>query len=215
MGGLSFRHGVAFIAIAGVHAVLIYLLSQALHRPPAVVVQDERPAMIWLDVKLQDIDEGFTLEPQPAKRERPPSFQAPVIPGEPVPDAASDKLPIDWYDEARQQGKEAVAESLKFERRDCDPNDPPKSLLPKCVRPLPEYDWDNPKQKRAGFAGPLPYVRLGKCAVGLGFFGCGVGKPPPESTELYDRMKHPDRPTSSVPDVEAINKMPLGKPQKK
>jgi len=46
----------------------------------------------------------------------------------------------------------------------------------------------------------LPYVRLGEqCVLGLGFFGCAFGRAPPES-HLFDGLKDPDRPRSSVPD---------------
>jgi hypothetical protein len=35
--------------------------------------------------------------------------------------------------------------------------------------------------------------------VGLGFFGCGFGKPPEANQHLFDAMRDPDRPHSSVP----------------
>jgi hypothetical protein len=46
----------------------------------------------------------------------------------------------------------------------------------------------------------LPYIRVGeRCAIGLGFFGCGFGKPPANGN-LFDGMDAPDRDRSSVPD---------------
>jgi hypothetical protein len=58
--------------------------------------------------------------------------------------------------------------------------------------------WE-PEPKRAGFVGIFPYVRVGKCLIGLGFWGCAVQTQSPDGTLLED-FRNPDRPTSSVPD---------------
>ena len=52
-------------------------------------------------------------------------------------------------------------------------------------------------------SGFIPYVRIGKrCIVGLGFWGCQLGKLPQANSHLLDGMTDPDRPGSSVPDVD-------------
>ena len=52
----------------------------------------------------------------------------------------------------------------------------------------------------AGFIGIFPYMRIGKCIFGLGFWGCAVQTPSPDGTLLED-IRNPDRPVSSVPDL--------------
>jgi hypothetical protein len=50
--------------------------------------------------------------------------------------------------------------------------------------------------------GLIPYVRLGKrCVIALGAFGCAIGKLPEADGTLFDDMRDPNRPTSSVPDI--------------
>ena len=47
----------------------------------------------------------------------------------------------------------------------------------------------------------LPYMELGKrCVIGLGFFGCGIGKLPEPDGTLFDDMDDPNRPRDSVPE---------------
>ncbi len=38
--------------------------------------------------------------------------------------------------------------------------------------------------------------------MGLGFFGCALGKPPEANSHLFDGMHDPDRQRSSVPDID-------------
>lgn len=42
---------------------------------------------------------------------------------------------------------------------------------------------------------------IGRCVVGLGFFGCPIGAPPEPNSHLFDDMKAGKTPDSSVPDV--------------
>jgi hypothetical protein len=74
-------------------------------------------------------------------------------------------------------------------------------MLPRCNKQPRPFEW-NPEQKRVGFAGVLPYVRLGDfCVLGLGFFACAVGERPRANIHLFDEMDNPNRPRSSVPDA--------------
>jgi hypothetical protein len=68
-----------------------------------------------------------------------------------------------------------------------------------CKKEIVAKDW-RPQPKRAGFVGIFPYVRVGKCIIGLGFWGCMVQTPSPDGTLLED-FRNPDRPVSSVPDL--------------
>jgi hypothetical protein len=45
-------------------------------------------------------------------------------------------------------------------------------------------------------------VEIGKrCAIGLGFFACGIGKLPDANGKLFDDIDDPERIRSSVPDA--------------
>ena len=68
-----------------------------------------------------------------------------------------------------------------------------------CSKDSFEKHWQ-PEPKRAGLVGIFPYVRLGRCIIGLGFWGCAVQEPSPDGTLLED-IRNPDRPASSVPDL--------------
>lgn len=107
--------------------------------------------------------------------------------------------PIDWYREA-----EAVAEATIRQGAQPGPRrfgQQPATPYQKCKR-RESPEW-TPEPKRAGFAGGLPYVRVGeRCIVGLGFLGCALGKLPEANGQLLAGMNDPDRPSSSVPDIE-------------
>ncbi|MEZ5457795.1 MAG: hypothetical protein R3E65_00290 [Steroidobacteraceae bacterium] len=78
----------------------------------------------------------------------------------------------------------------------------PRSPYRACKPRKGSWEW-KAEPGKVGMAGPLPYVRVGKrCIVGLGFFGCALGEPPPPNDKLLDDMRKPDRPRSSVPGPE-------------
>ena len=99
-----------------------------------------------------------------------------------------------------RSGAERVARAHPPAIPECD--DRPRSgpPLPKCRQPTHPFQW-RPEPKKAGFVGLLPYVQLGKrCVLGLGFFGCAVGRLPDANGHLFDDVNNPDRPRGSVPD---------------
>jgi hypothetical protein len=109
---------------------------------------------------------------------------------------------IDWHGEIGRVAKEAAEGASKKELNlPCKAprrfDEPPQT---NC-RPQPApFEWD-PEPPFAGLAGLLPFVRIGKrCVIGLGFFGCGIGKLPEPNGKLFESMEDPDRPRSSVPD---------------
>jgi hypothetical protein len=92
-----------------------------------------------------------------------------------------------------------MAQHEKRRGDDSDSSSQPSVSLPKCKQHKPEFGW-NRDPNEAGFIGILPYVRLGKrCIVGLGFFGCAVGKLPQANGHLLDHMNDPDGERFSVP----------------
>lgn len=68
-----------------------------------------------------------------------------------------------------------------------------------CKQEGPAKTWE-PEPQRAGFVGIFPYVRVGRCIIGLGFWGCAVQTPVPDGTLLED-FRNPNRPVGSVPDL--------------
>lgn len=76
----------------------------------------------------------------------------------------------------------------------------PKALRKPCEKPRSSWEW-NEQPKKAGLA-PLPYVVLGRCVVGLGFFGCALQKPPEANSHLLDDMRDGKTSPSSVPDAD-------------
>lgn len=106
---------------------------------------------------------------------------------------------IDWGLQAQQSAERAAPELLEKWQRRCRPKEgvPPEECTPRAHT----FDW-NPQPGRVGVDGGLPYVRLGKrCVLGLGFFACAIGKLPEPNGDLFDGMRDPDRPYSSVPDL--------------
>ena len=81
---------------------------------------------------------------------------------------------------------------------------PPKPLRKACEKKQSTWEW-NKEPKRAGVTRlsngiPLPYVAVGRCVVGLGFFGCSPQKPPEANSHLLDDMRAGKTEPSSVPD---------------
>lgn len=116
------------------------------------------------------------------------------------PDSLSLGLGIDWAQEAQQVANTQAASLFKELKHLCAEAALRGETPPGCRHYRPPDPW-KPEPKKFGFAGGLPYVRLGKrCILGLGFFGCGVGKLPEANGHALDDMRDPDRPRSSVPD---------------
>lgn len=119
------------------------------------------------------------------------------------------KAPLDGFAEVGQVAESKAAEMMARQDKSCEGRKRPGSLLPKCQKDRPHRQWQ-PEPKRAGISGGLPYVRLGeRCAFALIFIGCTFGKRPgPES--YAEDMRDPDRPGSSVPELEDMGFGGLG-----
>ncbi len=126
----------------------------------------------------------------------PPGAIAPISPSA-SPGAGPSAAPsVDWSEEARRAAADAASRAPIYDPSKCDSTGLGDPALPNCKRPR-EFKWAPPK---AGFANGLPYITLGdRCVVGLGFFGCGLTKPPANG-HLFDGMEDPDRERSSVPE---------------
>jgi hypothetical protein len=115
----------------------------------------------------------------------------------PVADSTAPR--VDWAGEAVLAAQGAVARMGKSEEERFSPA--PKALPAPCKPKESSMEWKGYEDRRVGLAGGIfPYVRVGRCAVGLGFFGCSLDKPPPANVHLLDDMKDGARSDSSVPD---------------
>jgi hypothetical protein len=151
--------------------------------PPAPPIAPETPVRTPRVVQL----------PQPAESS---PITAPQTPG------SSNAPRIDWHGELERAAKEqAAAVPDTALRLPCKGprkfGDPPQT----DCRPPPKLTEWVPEPSVFGFSGGLPFARLGKrCAIGLGFFACGIGELPKPNGDVFKSMDDPDRPRSSVPD---------------
>lgn len=189
--------GVVFgVHLLGVLALWVSGPSAVRHEPEPQFISfwPERPPAFTPEV---------ASEPGTAIRQA-TSSAAPAkpIPHESVPDQPELALPrdadaptlrsLDWQREA------AIAARNVMEQR--KPRDTFTEPLPEPRTPCRVERWQwSPEEKKAGLA-PLPYVVLGRCVVGLGFFGCGIGEPAEIDTSALTAALM-DGAEASVPDA--------------
>jgi hypothetical protein len=196
----SFARGVAAVVVIGGHVLLIVLLSSSHPRRFNGAASSVPPRGTLILLELRPLPEQRSpAAPEPARA----VVTAPrVPPGSPLEIDTAIRAPatpsIDWYREAEIVAREAAATPPA--RKGCDEAPRPGSLRPRCRKDPAEFLWD-PEPRRFGLAGGIPYVRLGPCVLALIAFGCGIGKTEANGA-LFKDMRHPDRPTSSVPDVD-------------
>jgi len=199
----SLARCVAAVVVIGGHVLLIVLFSSSHPRRfnDAASSVPSRGTLVVLELRPL-LEQPSAAEPEHAGAVVTAPRVQPASP--PVLDTAIQALPmrppIDWYREAEIVAREAAARAMPPARADCDEAPRPGSLGPKCRKDASEFLWD-PEPRRFGIEGGIPYVRLGPCVVALIAFGCGIGKTEANG-ELFKDMRHPDRPTSSVPDVD-------------
>lgn len=197
------RQGVVIVAVLALH--VLFLLALLMRGTVRVIAQgsthrDSELFFIADQTRPEAVHPPASITPsQPPLRFVPPTTIIESGSGEP----ASSVTPpvgaptIDWRTQAARSATAAVDQAIRQETRDCDPSERPNSFLPPCTRREHKFEWAEP---RVGFSGGLPFIRLGeRCAVGLGFFGCGFGAKPPANGELFEHMDDPERDRSSVP----------------
>lgn len=202
---LTFAQCAAWAIVIGGHWLLVLLLSNIRPRDIQIPESDSQNQSILL---LDLTPPAISL---PAQKPSPERSAITYARERPSPDTAGGSTaleappaipPIDWYLEGERVVHATGAEWTEPNEPKCRASDHPGSLRPECREPKRPSDWE-PEPEKAGFAGLLPYVRLGKrCVIGLGFFGCGIGKLPEPNGDVFDAMNDPDRPRSSVPDVD-------------
>jgi hypothetical protein len=206
------RYTVLAIVVGG-HVLLVMMFANS--RPGGMRIASSSSEDVEAIVLL-----NLAQEPQPAEipeelSPEPMTASVDVIDGS-IPDpgvgsSGSDSVEappaesaVDWEREAERTAEAMAPGLVRKQRRECEEAKKHNKYPPGCKKPASAYEprWE-PEEKRAGFA-PLPYVRIGKrCIVGLGFFGCTLGKLPDADGSVFENMYDTERPRSSVPEVPA------------
>ena len=199
--------------VIGLHGALVLLFSVDRTDERGEAEAEPRRAMtvVFLDTPLEPVPEKE--EPPPPERQRvaktkaraPDAAEASTSVDTPAGTAIgipSESPSIDWEHEREVTAQAMLPELLKQNQSKCEAERRPGSLLPKCRQPAKDPQWE-PEPSVFGIEGLLPFMRLGKrCVVGLGFFGCAIGKLPEANSHVFDAMRDPDREHSSVPEVD-------------
>ena len=190
---------VALVVVVALHCLFVLVLLIRVPIPRARPF-GEPSVLFFIDEPKPTIT---TTPPMPSRS----SQTTPIVIAEPnsvgeqpsiEPAPPDSPATIDWTAQATQAAAAVVDKAISEETRKCDPSEKPNSFLPPCKHRTKQFEWS--PDPRFGFSGGLPYVRVGKrCAIGLGFFGCGFGEAPPANGDLFEGMDDPERDRSSVP----------------
>jgi hypothetical protein len=195
--------------VLGGHVLLIALFQSVRSRDVQQPDAESRSVLTLLDLTTLEEEKPPEETPKPLSNITvPPAPSSAITSNESITSDESvaapaevSKAPVDWYSEAEHVAKDKAAELLAKQPRPCEDSPRPGSLREKCKRGGAQAQWE-PEPKKFGVEGGLPYVRLGKrCLVGLGFFGCAIGKLPEADGTLLEGMKDQDWDHSSVPDT--------------
>lgn len=201
-GRASVSRFIALLIVLQLHVLMIAVLAH-LRTVARIAPSSEQATGI-----LRFIDPSSPLARDPrarVSRDSTLSLAEPLLVPPPMRDIAPPtqipglpEAPVDWWSEAGKVADIHARQGVSSAEHSSSGRSP--GTVPKC-RKTPEFEW-NPEPKRAGFSGVLPFVRVGKrCVIGLGFFGCGLGKLPEGNSHLFDGMREADPAESSVPDI--------------
>lgn len=201
------------IAVTGGHVFVLWLLVLAATTRERIA--SDEVLSVWLGLEALQVDSPQIDAPQIDARvyahrglPRGP-LQAPrAAPAQPVT-ATAMPMPgneqdgtgaVDWHAAAASVARARIEAGRAAKPRAF--GEQPRSPYRPCKRRRSSFEWSE-EPKQAGFAGPIPYVRLGQnCIVVLTFFGCALGDPPPANGRLFDDLERADPPRSSVPGPE-------------
>jgi hypothetical protein len=195
------RRAIIAGAVFGVH--LVGLMALLTSSPPAAHDQrepqfisfwpgrPEEPASLP-PPKLRSVIQLVTRSAAPEAPAPNESLSDQPESGTPPEAEAPAPSALDWHREAVTAARNVVEQRK--------PRDTFTEPLPEPRKPCRAEQWQwSPEEKKAGLA-PLPYVVLGRCVVGLGFFGCGLGEPPEIDTSALTAALM-DGTEASVPDA--------------
>jgi hypothetical protein len=163
------------------------------------------PVSTWLLVETPEVLPVLTPDdaPPPAVGQTVPREAVAMRPAATVPDSGVDTTArprVDWQAQGAHVASQAAERMHAPGPRAF--GESPRSPYKTCKPRRSSWEW-KPEPGKVGMAGLLPFVRVGeRCVVGLGFFGCALGEPPPANGKLLDDMKRDDQPRSSTPGPE-------------
>ena len=199
---IALRNRVVRATVAAAHVfVLLAVLNEHLVPPPAPPAAD---APLQIRILRPPPSAAGAVRPARATTLPPPPQQPPPVAPAASPTAidpaATGASHIDWAHEAERVARTTHTPAPP-PRTDCEDTDRPGAMKPRCTPRHLSFGWGH-EPRTVEFDGGLPFVRLGKrCLIGLGFFGCAIGKLPDANGHLFDERNAADRPTSSVPDL--------------
>lgn len=200
----------SLIVVLGGHMLMIAVLVTGRLSDQRKVTEDIPQPLIWIPVRPDPPPEEpkrATAAPQSRLQKlqvihtEPPVGAAPTPALSPSPSPEPDTYgALDWSLEAEKVAKSMAPGMISELQRTCAQAERRAQALPEgCQKHIAAKTWE-PEPKRAGFIGIFPYVRVGRCIIGLGFWGCAIGTQAPDGS-LFEDMRNPDRPRSSVPDT--------------
>ncbi|MBS0417846.1 MAG: hypothetical protein JSR66_09030 [Proteobacteria bacterium] len=211
------RFGLLAIVLGG-HWLLLEVFFGGRLAESRKVAVDSLESWIWIPVTPEIPREQHERENNVGRRRtqvartgptEPPAAVSAVVPGvapavapavaAPPSEPTAEGVP-DWIAEAHSVANSLAPRLIDELKEKCAAAERLAQALPAgCKKRSFTKDWQ-PEPQRAGLVGIFPYVRIGKCVIGLGFWGCAVQSPSPDGTLLED-IRNPDRPVSSVPDL--------------
>lgn len=198
------RVGLLTIVLGG-HWLLVELLFGGRHIELRTMAGESPESWIWIPAtpEIPQARPEQTRKPHARPRvSRPapgePAAAAPTAPAQAEEPAVANGP--DWISEAHSVAQSMAPQLMNELAEKCaTARRLAQALPPGCKKESFTKEW-RPEPQRAGFVGIFPYVRLGKCIIGLGFWGCVVQEPKADGSLLED-FRNPDRPASSVPDL--------------
>ena len=195
--------GAIALAVSLVHLLLLWamLLPERLQSSGA----RDAPVSTWLIIDTPAVIPVVTPDAVPplAAGRIVPTAAATTPPARTVPDpgvVTTVRPRVDWQAQGAQVASQTAERMNARGARGF--GETPRSPYTTCKPRRSSWEW-KPEPGKVGVAGLLPFVRVGeRCVVGLGFFGCALGEPPPANGKLLDDMKRDDRPRSSTPGPE-------------
>lgn len=200
------RSAILCVVTAG-HVALVLLLIRWDEASTGRISRSSSDQEMLLLLDFSTRSTAASVVPRMAARRAPPTrgrrldvSASLVSPAAPASAAPSDSAAAsDWYDTGDKVAKGEAARILAEIEHVCHDADLRGEVRPECRRYKKPEPWE--PERKYGFSGGLPFVYLGKrCVLGLGFFGCAVGKLPGPNGHVLDDMRNPNRPRDSVPD---------------
>ena len=184
-------------AVVALHVLLLLLLASGL-RPR----DRSEPSPVFVSLAVALPPQPALLQPSAlravARSDERISAPEPIEPIELGPPEPSLAPRVDWLGEATAAAGRAT-KPVPDAKDAFAP--PPKALREPCKPRETHMEWNGHEDRRVGFSGGLPFVKLGKrCVVGLGFFGCALGELPQGNGHILDDRMDPERSSASVPD---------------